>query len=146
MEINFKKVHTGKDLAISSIILLVGVGLFFVNKGIGVIFAVCGLVMFFIYKGGYRKDGKGIVLKKVSKDICKGCRQSVLDYLSGKDVTPEIKEGTEGGSVRLDVYFNEAEAVAYAQLFNFNNYTYEPATEVVELHTPRADKLIQKIK
>ena len=146
MEINFKKVHTAKDLAISSIILLAGIGLFFVNKGLGVIFAVCGLVMFFIYKGGYRIDGKGVVLKKVSKDLCKGCRQSVLDYLSGKDVIPEIKEGTDGGSVRLDVFYNEAEAVAYAQLFNFSNYTYEPATDVVELHTPRVDKLIQQIK
>ena len=56
MEINFKKVHTGKDLAISTIVLLAGIGLFFVNKGFGITIAVCGLAMFFLYKGGYKKD------------------------------------------------------------------------------------------
>lgn len=145
MEINFKKVHTAKDLVISSIVLLAGIGFFFTNKGLGLLFAVCGLVMFFIYKGGYRKDGRGAVLKRVSKDLCKGCRQPLLDFLSGKDVTPEVKEGNEGGSIRMDVYFNESEGVAYAQLFNFNDFTYEPATEVIELHSPRADKLISQL-
>ena len=53
MEINFNKVHTIKDLAISTIILLAGIGLFFANKGLGIIIAVCGLAMFFLYKGGY---------------------------------------------------------------------------------------------
>ena len=61
MEINFKKVHTGKDLAISTIVLLAGIGLFFINKGLGITIAVCGLAMFLLYKGGYKKDGKCIV-------------------------------------------------------------------------------------
>ena len=145
MEINFKKVHTAKDLAISTIILLAGIGLFFANKGLGIIIAVCGLAMFFLYKGGYKKDGRDIVLQKKSEDLCKACRPSVVDYLNGKDVTPQIKKGDEGGSVRLDVYFNAAEGIAYAQLFDFRNYAYEPETDVVELHSPRADKLISQL-
>ena len=40
MEINFKKVHTVKDLTISAIVLIAGIGLFFVNKGLGVLIAV----------------------------------------------------------------------------------------------------------
>ena len=142
MEINFKKVHTGKDLAISTIVLLAGIGLFFVNEGLGITIAVCGLAMFFLYKGGYKKDGKGIVLQKKSEDLCKACKSSVVDYLNGKDVTPQIKKGNEGGSVRLDVYYNAAARIAYAQLFDFRGYDYEPETDVVELHSPRADKLI----
>ena len=142
MEINFKKVHTGKDLAISTIVLLAGVGLFFVNKGLGIIIAVCGLAMFFLYKGGYKKDGQGNVLQKKSEDLCKACRPSIIDYLNGKDVTPQVKKGDEGGSVRLDVYYNASEGIAFAQLFDFRNYAYEPETEVIELHSPKADKLI----
>ena len=145
MEINFKKVHTGKDLAISTIVLLAGVGLFFVNKGLGIIIAMCGLAMFFLYKGGYKKDGQGIVLQKKSEDLCKTCRPSILDYLNGKDVMPQVKEGDEGGSVRLDVYYNAAAGIAYAQLFDFRNYTYEPETEVIELHSPKSDKLISQL-
>ena len=73
MEINFKKVHTGKDITISSITFLAGIGLFFVNKGLGVCIAVCGLLMLLIYKSGYKKDGKGAALTKKSEDLCKGC-------------------------------------------------------------------------
>ncbi|MCQ2180210.1 MAG: hypothetical protein MJY91_08950 [Bacteroidales bacterium] len=142
MEINFKKVHTLKDLAISTIVLLVGIGLFFVNKGLGITIAVCGLAMFLLYKGGYKKDGQGIVLQKKSEDLCKACKSSVVDYLNGKDVTPQIKKGNEGGSVRLDVYHNAAAGIAYAQLFDFRNYAYEPETDVIELHSPKVDKLI----
>ena len=145
MEVNFKKVHTGKDLAISTIVLLAGAGLFFVNKGLGICLAVCGLAMLLIYKGGYKKDGQGVVLQKKSEDLCKCCKQSIVDYLNGKDITPQIKDGSDGGSVRLDVYYNEKEGIAYAQLYNFCNYAYEPETELVELHSPRADKLISQL-
>lgn len=145
MEITFKKVHTAKDLAISTIVLLAGIGLFFINKGLGITIAVCGLAMFFLYKGGYKKDGKGIALQKKSEDLCKCCKPSVVEYLNGKDVTPQIKKGNEGGSVRLDVYYNAAAGIAYAQLFDFRNYAYEPETDVIELHSPKADKLISQL-
>lgn len=145
MDYNFKKVHTGKDLAISSLVLIAGIGLFFVNKGLGILIAVCGIAMFFLVKGGYKKDGQGIVLQKKSEDLCKACRTSVVEYLNGKDVTPQVKKGSEGGSVRLDVFYNATEGIAYAQLFDFRNYSYEPETDVVELHSPRADKLISQL-
>lgn len=145
MEINFKKVHTAKDLAISAIVFLAGVGLFFVNKGLGAIIAVCGVAMLLFCKGGYKKDGQGAVLAKSSEDICKCCRPSILEFLGGKDCVPTTKKGNDGGSVRLDVFFNRAEHVAYAQLFDFCNYAYEPATEIVELRGERADKLISQL-
>ena len=98
-----------------------------------------------LYKGGYKKDGQGIVLQKKSEDLCKACKPSVVDFLNGKDVTPQIKKGNEGGSVRLDVYYNAAAGIAYAQLFDFRNYAYEPETDVIEIHSPRADKLISQL-
>ena len=142
MEYNFKKVHTGKDLAISTIVLLAGAGLFFVNKGLGICIGICGLFMYLVYKGGYKKDGKGILLTRKSEDICKACRTSIVEFLEGKNTVPTIKQGTEGGSIRLDVYFNKDEQVAYAQLYDFCNYTYEPATGIIELKADKADKLI----
>ena len=145
MEINFKKVHTGKDLTISITVLLAGFGLFFVNKGLGIAITVCGLALFFFNKGGYKKDGQGIVLRKKSEDICKCCKTSIVDYLNGKNDTPKIKKGNEGGSVRLDVYYNIDAGIAYVQLFDFRNYAYEPETDVIELHSPKADKLIVQL-
>lgn len=145
MEYNFKKVHTSKDLAISTIVLLAGIGLFFVNKGLGICIAICGLLMFLIYKGGYKKDGQGVLLTRKSEELCKCCKPSILEYLNGKDVNPQVKEGNDGGCVRLDVYYNAAAGIAYAQLYDFCNYSFEPETEVIELHSPKADKLISQL-
>ena len=142
MEYNFKKVHTGKDLTISTTVLLVGAGLFFVNKGLGLCIGICGLLMYLVYKGGYKKDGKGAMLLRKSEDICKACRTSILEFLEGGNRIPDIKKGNDGGSVRLDVYYNKNEQVAYAQLFDFCNYSYEPASGIVELKGDRAGKLI----
>ena len=50
MEYNFKKVHTGKDLAISILVLLAGVGLYFLNLGLGFCIGTCGLLMSLFYK------------------------------------------------------------------------------------------------
>ena len=130
------------DLAISTIVLLAGAGLFFVNKGLGICIGICGLFMYLVYKGGYKKDGKGILLTRKSEDICKACRTSIVEFLEGKNTVPTIKQGNEGGSIRLDVYFNKDEQVAYAQLYDFCNYTYEPATGIIELKADKADKLI----
>ena len=145
MEINFKKVHTAKDLAISTIFLLAGIGLFFVNKGTGLLLAICAIVMFFVYKAGYKIDGQGIVFRKKSKNLCKSCKTSIVDFMNGKDVTPQMIQGNEGGSIRLDVYYNTEAGIAYAQVFEFRDYSYEPDTEIVELHSPKADKLISQL-
>ena len=49
------------------------------------------------------------------------------------------------GAVTLAFIIMAEAAVAYVQLFDFSNYTYEAATEIVELRGPRAQKLIAKL-
>lgn len=145
MEINFKSVHTTKDLIISAIILAAGIGLFFVNAALGVVIGICGLLMLLFWKTGHKRTGEDIVLQKKACDIAHHCRDSVKGFLDGKDVEPEIDTNGNGGIVRLEIYYNAAEAVAYARLFDFSNYSYEPATDIVELRGPRAEKLIAKL-
>jgi len=143
MEIKLKKVHTAKDLAISAVILAAGIGLFFVNAGLGVVIGACGLLMLLFYKAGYKREGEGIVLQKKAFDVAYSCRDSLKGFLDGKDVEPEVKTNTNGGVIRLEAYYNSDAAIAYVQLFDFSNYTYEPATEIVGLHGPRAQKFIE---
>ena len=145
MEINIKSVHTVKDLVISAIVLAAGIGLYFVNTGLGVIIGVCGLLLLLFYKTGHKREGEDIVLRKKAIDIAHHCRESLKGFLDGKDVEPEINTSENGGVIRLETYYNADAAVAYAQLFDFSNYTYEPATEIVELRGPRAEKLISKL-
>ena len=145
MEIKLKKVHTAKDLIISALILAAGIGLYFVNAGLGVVIAVCGLLMLLLYKEGYKREEEGIVLHKKAIDIAHTCRDSLKGFLDGKDVEPEVNTGLSGGVIRLEAYYNADAAVAYVQLFDFSNYTYEPATGIVELRGPRAEKIIGKL-
>ena len=90
MEIKFKSVHTVKDLVISAIILAAGIGLYFVNAGLGVVIAICGLLMLLFYKSGHKREGEGIVLTKKAFDIACHCRDSVKGFLDGKDVELEV--------------------------------------------------------
>lgn len=145
MEIKLKKVHTVKDLVISAIVLAAGIGLYFVNAGLGITLAFCGLLLLVFYKAGYKREGEGIVLQKTALDVSHSCRDSLKGFLDGKDVEPQIDKQVMGGIIRIEVYHNADAALAYAQLFDFSNYTYEPATDLVELRGPRAEKLISKL-
>ncbi|MGN1226324.1 MAG: hypothetical protein ACI4TL_03705, partial [Candidatus Cryptobacteroides sp.] len=51
-----------------------------------------------------------------------------------------------GAVVRLEVYYNSNTSKAYVQLFDFSNYSYTPATGIVELQGERAGILIEQIK
>lgn len=145
MEIIFKKVHTAKDLVISAIFVATGIGLYFVNVGLGILIGVCGLLMLIFYKGAYKREGEDILLKKTALDVAHSCKESLKGFLDGKDVEPEVNTSINGGVIRLEVYHNASASVAYAQLFDFSNYSYVPATELVELRGKRADCLISKL-
>ena len=134
------------DLCISSAVILAGIGLFFLHKGLGVTVIIGGILMLFIYKAAFVRTGEEkTLLTKKAFDLSKSCRQSVFDYLSGKDVTPKIVSPNGGGIVRLEVYFNKKEEVVYAQLFDFTDYTYSEATGLVELRSPASGKLLSQI-
>ncbi len=109
-----------------------GIGLYFVNAGLGVVIGVCGLLLLLFYKTGHKREGEDIVLRKKAIDIAHHCRESLKGFLDGKDVEPEINTNENGGVIRLEIYYNADAAVAYAQLFDFSNYTYEPATDVAQ--------------
>lgn len=145
MEIKFKNIHTVKDLTVSLVIIAAGVGLFFLNKGIGVVIAAFGLILLLLYKKGYVREGSDTCLLKKDMELNKACRASVMDYISGRDVKPELVEGNDGGSVRLLIYYNKEEGIAYAQLFDYKGYEYQPASEMVKIRRPRVDRLIDQI-
>ena len=143
MEIQLKRVHTTKDLILSACIEAVGIGLFFLNKGLGGVIFVCGMLMQLVYKGGYKREGEEIILTKKTPELARSCYDTLKDYLDGKDVEPVFKNADGTGMIRLEVYYNAEATVAYAQLFAFSNYSYVEETPIVELRGPRAEKLIK---
>ena len=145
METHFKRVHTNRDLIDSCIAIIAGIGLYFVLPGLGIFFAAGGLLMLLFYKAGYKAEANGPVLRKKTMEVAHHCRQSIIDYLDGKDVEPRLDHSGAGSVLRLEVYYSKEAGVAYAQLFDYINYSFQKATELVELHSPQADRLINKL-
>lgn len=145
MEMKFKRVHTIKGLAISAIVLAAGIALYFANKGVGFTIGVCGLVMLLFYRPAFRREGDGTLLHKAAFDVASSCREQLVGYVGGKNEKFKLDKPTGSGVVRLETYYNADAGVAYAQLFDFSNYAYVPATEVVELHGERAGRLVAEI-
>ena len=144
MENTFKTVHTIKDLIISIIVVLAGVGLLFVNVPLGIFVMVCGDLMLICYKSGIMKEGQSTLLKKKTLELNHECKKSIVDFLNGGNNAPCVKEGNEGGTVKLQVYYNDAEKLAYAQLSDYVDYGFKPVTEFVELKDKRYEQIMSK--
>ncbi len=143
MEIKFNRVHTAVDLTISSIVLAAGIGLYFIHSGLGAVIAVCGLLMLIFYKGGYRREGDRTLLKKEGLDISRKCREQLTGYLAGLGAGLDIDKSNSGGTIRVEIYYEASGATAYVQVFDFADYLYRPATEMVELKGKRAETLLK---
>ena len=145
MEIIIKKVHAPKDLIISSIILIAGIALFFVSKGVGCFLLVCGIASLLLYKSGYKKEGDSVLLCKKSLELCGNCRPSLLDFLNGKHNNPEIVPGNEGGTVLLEIWYNKKNHVAYTQLSEFRELSFQKLTDIVELSSDDTNKILERV-
>ena len=103
------------------------------------------ILMLLFYKDGFKRVGENVVLQKKALDVAHSCRDSLKGFLEGKDVEPDVNTSINGGVIRLEIYYNAAASVAYAQLFDFSNYSYEPATGIIEVRGRKADKIIGKL-
>lgn len=140
------KVHTTKDFIIFTILLAAGAGLYLLNAGLGVTIGICAFATL-IFRSGYREKGRGPTLKKRSIDIATTVRQEWKDYLEGKNVEIRIVHPKdESGAMLLEVYYNKHSRVAFAQLYDYANYSYEKATEMVRLEGDRAEKIIRLLE
>ena len=145
MDNKINKVHTITDICISVIILAVGIGLFFVNKGVGALLIVCGVMLLIFYKTGYKYENQGTVLKHKSLELSRKSQEAVLNFLNGQSSDFEIITGNDGGCILLEVWYSKNQNMAYAQLFTFQEMSYQKLTEIMELQAKTAQKLIEKL-
>ncbi len=145
MNTNIKKVHTTTDIIISLGFILIGIGLYFVNPGCAVCIAALGILLLALYKAGYKIGDDKTVYHKKSVDLCRGCKEPLIDYLEGKTKTLEIKEGAEGGCIRVDFYFSSVEDKSFVQIYDFSNYEYRKDGDLREVHSEKTSELIKKL-
>lgn len=142
MTYNFKKVHTAKDLTISISLIIVAVALFFINKGLAFCLAGLGLFILIIYKSGYKLDDDQSVYVKKSVDLSRDGKESFLNFLNGKSDSVSVKEGHDGGSFRVDFYYNKHCPHSYLQMYTFSNYEYQKEGELITLDTDKVMKIL----
>ncbi|MBQ6178828.1 MAG: hypothetical protein IJK32_04835 [Bacteroidales bacterium] len=144
-EIRIKKVHTLLDLIIAAVVTAAGVGVYFVLPGWGILFCFIGILLFVFFKRSCRRVGDSLPLKARSLDIAPEAREGIINFLEQKAETLDFAESAEGDHLYLEAYYNAERQVAYARLYDVAENRFEPATEMVELHGPMAEKLIGKL-
>ncbi|MBQ7549980.1 MAG: hypothetical protein IJT04_00440 [Bacteroidales bacterium] len=145
MENNFKKVHAPVDLVISSVILLVGIGLFFVNQWGGIVVALCGVSSFLIYKSGWRREGDSTLLRHRSVEMSRNCKTSLVAFLKGENKDLNIRYGNEGGTLLLEVWYTADQSKSYVQLSEFLDLRFQKTTEIIELNNTATHNLLSKL-
>ena len=145
MEIKIKKVHTALDIIVSVIVFASGIGLYFLLPGWGILFCLIGVLLFVFWKRADKRVGESTVLKEKAADVDLDCRESIIGFLEGENEVPQIREANAGDHIWMDVFYNKAASVAYVQLYDVAENSFEEATGLIELRGDRADKLISAI-
>ncbi len=144
-EIKIKKVHTFLDLAIASIVLAAGIGVYFLLPGWGILFCFIGVLLFVFYKRANKRVGESTLLKEKSLDINPKYRSAIIDFLENNTDVLDFETTSEADHLYLEVYFNAEKKVAYARLYDVAENRFDAATEIMELRGTSAEKLISKL-
>ena len=144
-EIKIKKVHTFLDLAIASIVLAAGIGLYFLLPGWGILFSFIGVLLFVFYKRANKRVGESTLLKEKSLDINPEYRSGIIDFLENNTDVLDFETTSEADHLYLEVYFNAEKPVAYVSLYDVAENRFDAATEMIELRDSMAEKLITKL-
>ena len=133
-EIKIKKVHTFLDLAIASIVLAAGIGLYFLLPGWGILFCFIGVLLFVFYKRADKRVGEATLH-----------RSGLIDFLENNTDVLDFETTSEADHLYLEVYFNAEKPVAYVRLYDVAENRFDAATEMIELRDSMAKKLITKL-
>jgi len=133
-EIKIKKVHTFLDLAIASIVLAAGIGLYFLLPGWGILFCFIGVLLFVFYKRADKRVGEATLH-----------RSGLIDFLENNTDVLDFETTSEADHLYLEVYFNAEKPVAYVRLYDVAENRFDAATEMIELRDSMAEKLITKL-
>ena len=139
------KVYTTKNLLISIGLIVAGLIILLFNKGLGFCLIGLGVFLLFLYKSGYKFDSDPLIYEKKSVDLCRGCKDSLVNYINGTSSQLQIKEGTEGGCIRVDFFYNRKTGRSYIQLYTFSDYTYKKDSDLIALDADKTANIVKAL-
>ena len=147
MEKTFIRVRSIKDIAtfvslivLGSILIALPTSASINITGFFLIFA--GLILALVLKTGYADENGGKYQKK-ERYFQQAMNANICSALASKPDSVDLSEEDKGNAIRLDIYFCKSSGKAYAQLFEYVPYRYEPCSKMYEYELSKVSKLIK---
>ena len=148
MEKKFVRVHSSKDIAVFTSLIVTGVilMLFFANVGanIGGFFLILiGMLFGLLYKSEYKENETGAKFLKSEYYFQQEMVESLLSAVSSKPESIDLSQEGKGKTLKLDIYFSKDTGKAYMQLYKYVPHVYEPYSKIYEYDTAKIANLIK---
>lgn len=146
--IQFTRTRTGKDYAIVSVFIIIGVIAIVCSSNISVDLSGAasiglGIILWLTRKSGYKHPETGDVyyLKQLYFD--KESKEKILSALKMNDLRTVKSESNKSFNIRLDLYFNLSHHNVYCSLHEYIPYVYEPCSEQCVVNIQKVIHLIK---
>lgn len=146
MEKTFIRTRSTKDITISVTIAAAGIILIALPTSVsinltGFFMIFAGIIMSLFMKTGYKDAETGTRYSKTESFYPQCMRPEIESCLkSGKGNGVLPGEEGKGNGLRLDIYKSKASGKAYARLFEYVPYKYEPCSIVYEYDLDKAPR------
>lgn len=149
MEKEFCRVRSAKDIIIWSFLVSAGCALVAFPTPVsinvlGLFMVITGMILGFILKTGYRGSESGEMYCKQERFFSKNCKPELENAIAKSPCKVNLANENKGNGLRLDIYYNRKSGKAYAQLFEYVPYTYEPCSCIYEHELSKVNHLISK--
>ena len=149
MEKEFCRVRSGRDIVLTSIIIIGGALLLALPTSdplniLGMILITAGIILSFVLRSGYKDPQNGDLYCKSEKYFDKRYKSKLAEAIANEPDKINLCEENIGNGIRLDIYYCRKKGKAYAQLFEYIPYRYEACTEQHEYEIIKVTKLIEK--
>lgn len=148
MENNFSRVRSAQDIIISSVMAAAGILLVILPTSVpvnilGFTLAFAGIVMFLVLKSSYVYGKTGEKLVKKERFFPASKMESISRALATDPEKVDLSTENSGNGLRLDVYYSRKSGHAYAQLFEYIPYKYQPCSQLFEYQLKDSNALIR---
>ena len=147
MEKTFVRVRSIRDIVIFVSLIVLGSILIALPTSAsinitGFFLIITGLILALVLKTGYQDEDGGKYQKK-ERFFQQAMNAEICAALASKPDSVDLSEEDKGNAIRLDIYFCTSSGKAYAQLFEYVPYRYEPCSKMYEYELSKVSKLIK---
>jgi len=140
--VNIKKTRSVKDIIITLLFLVAGVGLLFCSDSmfiLGCTLIVFAAILFLAMKSSYVIEGKEGSFRRKTANYPKTKKEEVVSFIEGRST--KVPAEAPGGLL-MYIYYRRDKSAGFAQINDFDQYQYKPITEMIPLNAGQVKALV----